>query len=212
VQDLGCDFLVCSPYKFFGPHQGVLWGKYEILDRLPPYKVRPADDDPPGKFETGTQSHEGQAGTLGALEYLVWAGRTMGQNHHHKYQHFNEQAKWLHAGLDAIREYEKGLSAHLIRGLAEIPGVHVHGITHQDEMEDRVPTVSFTVEGIRPEKIARHCADHNIFVWRGHYYALEVVRHLGLEEAGGMVRIGPVHYNTVEEIDHLLEVVDGFIR
>lgn len=212
VQALGCDFLVCSVYKFFGGHQGVLWGKMELLEKLPAYKVRPADDHLPGKFETGTQSHEGQAGTLGALEYLAWIGENMAQDYLPQFAHLEGRRKYLHAAMAAIKAYEKALSARLISGLQEIPGVKVHGITEIDQLDDRVPTVSFTHEKFTPQQISRRLAEENIFVWDGHYYAVEVIDHLGLSDKGGMVRVGAVHYNTVEEIDRLLNVIAGMKR
>ncbi len=210
VQKLGCDFLVCSAYKFFGSHQGILWGRYELLEKLPAYKVRPADEKPSGKFETGTQCHEGQAGTLGALEYLSWIGQTMAQEYHQKFSNFSGRKLFLHAAMQAIKEYEKNISKHLINGLSNIKKIKIHGITDQGELEKRVPTISFCMDGINPAKIARHLAAENIFVWNGHYYALEVIRHLGLEKQGGMVRIGAVHYNTMDEIDRLLNSLELF--
>ncbi len=207
VQELGCDFLVCSAYKFFGPHQGILWGRRELLERLPAYRVRPAGDKLPAKFESGTQSHEGQAGTLGALEYLAEIGEKMAGEFHGDFAHFSGRRRNLHAAMAAIKAYEKKLSAHLIRGLQQIPGVTVYGITDPEWLDWRVPTVSFTLAGFSPAEIARRLAGENVFVWDGHYYALEVIRHLGLAETGGMVRVGPVHYNTTAELDRLLAVV-----
>jgi len=208
VQELGCDFLVCSAYKFFGPHQGVLWGRLDLLEKLPAYKVRPADDFPPGKFETGTQCHEGQAGTLGALEYLSWMGQTMGREYHERFPDFSGRRLYLHAAMLAIREYEKDLSTQLIRGLSAIKKIKIHGITTESELGQRVPTVSFTKENVQPAEIARRLAEENIFVWDGHYYAVEVIRHLGLEEKGGMLRVGAVHYNTRKEINILLNMLE----
>ncbi len=212
VQALGCDFLVCSAYKFFGPHQGILWGKRELLEKLPAYKVRPAEDYPPGKFETGTQSHEGQAGTVGALEYLAWIGETMGQEHHDRFAQFTGRRNYLHAGMAAIKEYEKTLSARLIAGLQAIPGLAIHGVTGLNELDARVPTVSFTMKGFHPREIARRLGEENIFVWDGHYYAVEVIEHLGLSDKGGMVRVGAAHYNTIEEIDRAVEAVAEISR
>jgi len=207
VQDLGCDFLACSAYKFFGPHQGILWGKRELLEKLEAYRVRPAGDDLPSKFESGTQSYEGQAGTLGALEYLAWIGETAGADYLDHFSHFSGRQQLLHAGMAAIKTSEKQLSAHLINGLQQIPGVKIHGITNAESLDLRVPTVSFTKDKVSPKKIAERLAEENIFVWDGHYYAVEVIKHLGLTEKGGMVRVGPVHYNTSAELDHLLAVV-----
>ena len=207
VQDIGCDFLACSPYKFFGPHQGVLWGKAEMLEKLEAYKVRPADNTSPGKFETGTQLHEGQAGTLGVLEYLEWLGETMGEEYHANFPEFSGRRKKLHAAMLAIQSYEQTLSSKLIEGLQNLAGVDVKGISEGKDLARRVPTVSFTVENQNPEEIAVKLAAENIFVWHGHNYALEAIRLMGLEESGGVVRIGPVHYNTLEEIDRTLEVL-----
>ena len=207
VQDLDCDFLVCSPYKFFGPHQGVLWGKSELLEKLEAYKVRPADDNAPGKFETGTQLHEGQAGTLGVLEYLQWIGETMGSEYHRYFPEFSGRRMNLHAAMLAVQEYEQTLSSRLIDGLRSLSGVVVRGISNQNDFSRRVPTVSFTVKNQNPEEIALKLAEENIFIWHGHNYALEAIRMMELEESGGVVRIGPVHYNTVEEIDCALEVL-----
>ena len=207
VQSLGADLLACSPYKFFGPHQGVLWGKRELLDRLPAYKVRPAGEQPPDKFETGTQSHEGQAGTLGALEYLAWVGKQFGSSFAEHFTGMTGRRWHLHCALAAIKSYEETLSAHLISGLQSIPGVRVRGITDPTRMAQRVPTVAFTMDSHSPREIAEALARRNIFVWDGHYYAVEVVERLGLADSGGIVRVGAAHYNTSAEIDRLLEVV-----
>jgi len=207
VQDIGCDFLACSPYKFFGPHQGVLWGKAGLLEKLEAYKVRPAENTAPGKFETGTQLHEGQAGTLGVLEYLEWLGETMGAEYLENFPEFSGRRKKLHAAMLAIQDYEQTLSSRLIEGLQNLAGVDVKGISAVKDLARRVPTVSFTVKNQNPEEIAVKLAAENIFVWHGHNYALEAVRLMGIEESGGVVRIGPVHYNTLEEIDRTLEVL-----
>ena len=207
VQYIGCDFLVCSPYKFFGPHQGVLWGKAELLSSLEAYKVRPADNTAPGKFETGTQLHEGQAGTLGVLEYLEWIGKTMATEFQANFPDFSGRRKYLHAAMLAIQDYEETLSKRLISGLQNLPGVNVKGISNQNAFSRRVPTVSFTVKNQNPEEIAQKLAAENIFIWHGHNYALEAIRQMDLEKSGGVVRIGPVHYNTIAEIDHTLEVL-----
>ena len=207
VQNLGCDFLVCSPYKFFGPHQGVLWGKYELLQKLESYKVRPADNVPPGKYETGTQSHEGQAGTLGVIEYLEWIGESMGTEYQKNIKEFSGRRKNLHAAMQSIQEYEQILSERLISGLQIFPDLQIAGISNKKDFSRRVPTVSFTVKNKNPQKIAQKLAHENIFVWHGHNYALEAVRLMGVEDSGGVIRIGPVHYNTIQEIDRTLEVL-----
>ncbi len=219
VQALGCDFLVCSPYKFFGPHQGVLWGRYELLDELEAYRVRPADENPPGKFETGTQSHEGQSATLGVIEYLEWLASHVGdeqpvwkQNHSTTGPGFYNRRERLCSAMSAIRKYETRLSYRLIEGLKQLPGVTIRGISDLDSLDKRVPTVSFTVEGQSPKTISEFLSTENVFVWHGHNYALEAVRAMGLEEKGGVVRVGPVHYNTLSEIDLLLEKLDCLLR
>jgi cysteine desulfurase family protein (TIGR01976 family) len=201
VQKLGCDFLVCSSYKFFGPHMGVLYGKYDLLDRLTAYRVRPAPQDPPGKFETGTGNFEGICGALGALEYIEWVGKTFGEEHSERYtREYSGRRLSFKLGMSAIRSYEYELSRALLDILAETPGVTIYGITATKRLEERVPTCAFTLKGKSPRQVAEELDEANIYVWDGNYYALAVTERLGLEESGGMVRVGPVHYNTLEEI------------
>jgi cysteine desulfurase family protein (TIGR01976 family) len=201
VQRLGCDFLVCSSYKFFGPHMGVLYGKYDLLDQLTAYKVRPAPQDPPGKFETGTGNFEGICGVLGALEYIEWVGETFGAEHAERYTgEYQGRCLTFKLGMSAIRAYEYELSRSLLDILAETPGVTVYGIKDTKRLEERVPTCAFTLAGKSPRQVAEELDEANIYVWDGNYYALAVTERLGLEDSGGMVRVGPVHYNTVEEI------------
>jgi cysteine desulfurase family protein (TIGR01976 family) len=208
VQRLDCDFLVCSSYKFFGPHMGVLYGRYDLLDKLTAYKVRPAPSLPPGKFETGTGSFEGMCGVLGALEYIEWVGETFGAEHTERYAaDFTDRRLSLKKGMSAIRSYEFDLSRTLLDILEETPGVTVYGITDRRRLEQRVPTCAFTLAGKSPRQVAEELDEANIFVWDGNYYALEVTTRLGLEASGGMVRVGPVHYNTVEEIRRFGEVL-----
>jgi cysteine desulfurase family protein (TIGR01976 family) len=194
VQALDCDFLVCSAYKFFGPHEGVLYGKYDLLDRLPAYKVRPAGNRPPHKFETGTQNHEGIAGTLAAVEYLASLSGERGT-----------RRERILSSMKLIQEYEQGLVAHLIDGLRRIKGLRIYGITEPDRLDQRVPTVAFRVDGLSPRRIAESLAERGIFVWDGNYYALAVTQRLDVEDKGGMVRVGLVHYNTIGEVDRLLD-------
>jgi selenocysteine lyase/cysteine desulfurase len=182
VAAIGCDFLVCSAYKFFGPHVGILFGRAELLERHRPYKVRPAPDEPPQSWETGTVNLEGIAGTAAAVRYL----RSL--------------------GMDAVAAYERGLSAQLLEGLTGIDGVTVYGTTALDR---RVPTAAFNVMGHSPAEVSAALGEQGIFVWDGNYYALELMQRLGLEESGGAVRVGAVHYNTAEEIDRFLEAVAG---
>lgn len=209
VQDLGCDFLACSAYKFFGPHLGVLWGREELLAELPAYKVRAVGDYLPDKFESGTPNIEGMAGLNGTLAYLDWlAERTTGEAHRAPYGHMRGRGQAMHAAIDVFAEYERDLTARLIEGLQGIPGLKVHGITNEADLARRVPTVSFTLAGVAPREIAKQLAAENLFVWSGHNYALELVRHLGIDETEGVVRIGLAHYNTLEEIERLLAVLD----
>ena len=196
VQAIGCDFLVCSPYKFFGPHQGVLWGRRELLEQLEPYKVRPATSAIPECFETGTQSHEGFAGIKAAVDYLAWVGESMSGA--------SSGRPALRAAMEMLFAYEKALAAQLIEGLLDIGGVTVQGITAPDAMDRRVPTVAFTHDRTEPAHIAESLARENIFVWKGHNYAVEVAKALNIYETGGAVRIGPVHYNSAQEIDETL--------
>lgn len=207
VQALGCDLLACSPYKFFGPHMGVIYGRYDLLEHLRAYKVRPAHDEPPGKFETGTQNHEGIAGTLGAVEYIAWLGESFGGEYAGQFEGMNGRRLHTHTGMVAMAAYERDLSKQLITGLSAIPGVQIRGITDLDKLDRRVPTVSFTRAGWHPREIAQKLGEQNIYVWDGNYYAVEVVTRLGLNESGGMVRVGAAHYNTPTEIDQLVEAV-----
>ena len=202
VQALGCDFLACSAYKFFGPHQGILWGRRELLESFVPYKVRPAPDALPGRFETGTLSHEGMAGTAAAVDYFAWIGRTQAG------ADGADRRAAVHAALEFLFTYEKTLAERLIQGLEALDGVRVLGITDPAAMDRRVPTVAFTADGAHPDVIAEALAARGIFVWSGHNYAVEVAKSLGIYESGGAVRIGPVHYNTAGEIDALLESLD----
>jgi len=201
VTKLGCDFLTCSSYKFFGPHQGLLYGKFDLLEQLTAYKVRPAKDHAPDKFETGTKSHEGIAGILGALEYLAWVGETFGGDYEEKFAGVYEGRQLqLRKAMDAIRAYEYEISRALLEVVTRTPGVRLYGPADPKKLEGRVPTFAINVEGIHPRVVAEKLGNDNIYVWDGHYYAVAVTERLGVEESGGMVRIGPAHYNTLDEI------------
>ncbi|NLE45045.1 MAG: cysteine desulfurase-like protein [Chloroflexi bacterium] len=203
VQALGSDFLVCSAYKFYGPHVGVLHGRQDLLEVLRAYKVRPAPDEPPGKFETGTLNHEGIAGVLAAVEYLASIGEQYGGAYVDRFPGLNGRRLQLKTGLTVLREYDHVLSSAILGELEQLPGVHIHGIVDRGRLDERVPTVSFTWEGRHPLDIATALGHDGIFVWDGNYYALAVTERLGVESQGGMVRIGAVHYNTVDEIHRL---------
>ena len=204
VRALGCDLLVCSPYKFFGPHQGVLWGRAELIGAIEAYKVRPASIDPPAiRFETGTQSFEGQAGVLGTVEYLEWLAGLVAPAAP------NSRRQSLVAAMEACLAYERQLGDRLLAGLAQVPGLRLYG---PPTMDGRVPTFSFTIEGVAADRIAEHLAAANIFAWSGSFYALEPVTRLGLADSGGLLRVGLCHYNTAEEVDRLLEALNVLNR
>jgi cysteine desulfurase family protein (TIGR01976 family) len=205
VQDLGVDFLVCSAYKFFGPHAGILYGRQDLLEELKAYKVRPATDTLPGKWETGTQNHEGIAGVLGALEYLQWLGRAYGAE---QVEGLNEKGykgrrMELKQAMTAIRAHEFNLSRAILSTLESVPGLRLYGLADPHRLDERVPTFSFRLEGKKPLDVAKALAKENIYVWDGNYYALAVTQRLGVEDSGGMVRVGAVHYNTLDEVTRL---------
>ena len=192
VQALGADFVVSSAYKWFGPHMGVLWGRKELLQETFAYKVRAVGEDLPHKFETGTLSHEGMAGCLGAIEYLAQFGTG------------ETQAAKLKSAWEVLADYERGITLQLIAGLRLVKGLTIRGVTSANAMHRRVPTVSFTIDGIHPDTLAQQFAADNIFAWSGHNYALEPIRAMGLEDKGGVLRVGLAHYNTSAEVDSLL--------
>ena len=195
------DFLACSAYKFFGPHVGVLWGRRELLETLPAFKVRPAPDALPGRWMTGTQNHEGLAGVAAAVDYLDSVPvATVGP--------FPDRRHRLIEVMKRIKYHEERLSARLLAGLLERPRFRVWGITKTQDLEFRVPTIAITAKDASPQAIANHLASRQIFVWAGNMYAQEVSERLGLERTGGFVRLGMVHYNTADEIDAVLRALD----
>lgn len=209
VQRIGCDFLVCSAYKFFGPHVGVLFGRYDLLERLPAYRVRPAPANPPGKFETGTGNFEGYAGVLGALEYFEWLGQNYGKDFLELYAgEYTGRRLIFKQAMAAVRAYETELSRAILEGLSQISGVHIYGPATPDQVDHRVPTVSFTMDGYSPQEIARRLDQRGIFVWNGNFYALAVTTRLGLEDKGGLLRVGATHYNSLDEIAQLITALE----
>ncbi len=204
VKALDCDFLACSAYKFFGPHLGHLYGKREHLQRLRAYRVRPAGDQAPDKWETGTKNHEAIAGVGAAIDYIAGVGVTHGAADADAPRREKIRAAW-----EAIGAYEATLLERLISGLQVINGVRIYGITDRFDWDKRMATVSIRKEGTTPVELARKLADENIFVWDGNFYALALSERLGVEPSGGLLRIGLVHYNTVEEVDRLLAVLEG---
>jgi cysteine desulfurase family protein (TIGR01976 family) len=200
VQSIGADIVVSSAYKWFGPHQGVLWGREALLKETFGYKLRPAGDDLPHKFETGTLSHEGMAGCLGAIEYLEQWGQ--GKTRREK----------IASAWTAMAEFEQKLTLTLIEGLKTFRGLTVRGITSANAMHRRVPTVSFTMEGHHPQDLAKRFAKENVFVWSGHNYAIEPVARIGLMDKGGVLRVGLAHYNTEAEVNRLLDVMTKIVK
>ena len=205
VRALDCDFLACSPYKFFGPHTGVLCGKREHLARLRPYKVRPALEELPGRWETGTQNHEGLAGVRAAVDYLAELGRLYSPA-------ATTRRAALVAAYEAIRRYERGLIQPLIAGLLEIPGLTFYGIRDPARFDRRTPTVAIRLAGRTPRQLADFLGTRGIFTWDGNYYALNLTERLGVELSGGMLRIGLAHYNTEEEVERLLAALRELAR
>lgn len=203
VQALDCDFLAMSGYKFFGAHIGAVYGRHDLLESLPAYKVRPATNEPPGKFETGTQNHEGIAGTLAAVNHLADIGRQYGGEFEDRFPGLSGRRLHLKTGMTVLRAYDHTLSAAILDELETLPGARIHGITDRSRLNERVPTVSFTWPDRHPRAIATYLGQQGIFVWDGNYYALSVTERLGLEGKGGMVRVGAAYYNTVEEIHRL---------
>jgi cysteine desulfurase family protein (TIGR01976 family) len=197
VRALDCDFLVCSTYKFFGPHMGVLYGKREHLKRLEPYKVRANTNAVPNRWEWGTLNHECIAGIAACVEYLADLGR-----------HVNPSASTRRAALldayEAIQKHERELLKHLIRGLVNIPGLKLYGISDLNRLEHRCPTIAVRIKGHTPVELATRLGDRGFFTWDGNYYALNLTERLDVEKDGGFLRIGLAHYNTAEEVERLL--------
>ncbi|MES0155761.1 cysteine desulfurase-like protein [Mesorhizobium sp. M0018] len=199
VQNLGCDFLICSAYKFFGPHMGILWGRLDVIDALKPYKCRCSSNALPERFELGTPQIELMAGLSAAVDYFAELGAAAGAQGSRRLK--------IAKAFEVSIAYENPLAQQLIDGLSDIAGLTIHGITDPKRINERVPTVSFTVEGIVPETIVRQMNAENIFLWSGHNYAWEIVHQLGIPAEQGVVRIGIAHYNTSAEIDETLESV-----
>jgi cysteine desulfurase family protein (TIGR01976 family) len=200
VREWDCDFLACSAYKFFGPHVGILWGRRVLLERLPAYKVRPAPDSGPGRWQTGTPNFEGIAGTLAAVEYLADLGREQAGD-----PALGRRAA-LATAFGAIGRYERELADRLLAGLARLPGYRVWGITDPARQEQRVPTLALTHRERTAEELAAGLAEKGIFAWHGNFYAPGLIEALGLAPAG-LLRLGLLHYNTAEEVDRVLEAL-----
>jgi cysteine desulfurase family protein (TIGR01976 family) len=205
VKALDCDFLVCSPYKFFGPHMGTLYGKREHLERLRPYKVRPASDQIPDRWETGTQMQELIAGITAAVDYLASVGRQSGA-------HAGTRRQALLSAYAATVLYERMLLTRLIAGLLEIPGLKFFGISDPARYAERCATVSVRIGEHNPTVVAAFLAERGIFSWDGCFYALNLTERLGIQERGGLLRMGLVHYNTMDEVERVLGALQEFAR
>ena len=206
VSTLRADLLVTSPYKYFAPHLGMLYGRRDLLERLDAYRVRPAGGALPGKLEVGTQNHEALAGLLGTFGYLEALGTAYGE-----VADRSDRRGRLHAAMSAIHTHEREMSTAVLERLASIPGLRLYGIGDPARVAERVPTFSFTLKGHHPRAIAEHLARRAISTWDGDFYAWELIRALGLDDAGGLLRIGLVHYNTLEEVDRLQEALQELV-
>ena len=200
VATLDCDFLVCSTYKFFGPHMGVLFGKRAHLQRLRPYKVRPNTNAIPNCWEWGTLNHEGIAGIAACVEYLAEVGRRSRPE-------VATRRAAIESAYEAIHEHERGLFERMISGLLRIPDLKIYGITDPKRFHERCATLAVRIEGHSPLQLATKLGEHGFFTWDGNYYALNLTEHLDVEKSGGFLRIGLVHYNTGEEVDRMLAVL-----
>ncbi len=212
VRTLGCDFLVFSAYKVFGPHVGVVYGRREILEALAPYKVRPASDAIPYKFETGTLAHELLAGLLGAIDYLTLVGNVYANASPDMASEYAGRRRTLKLAMGAITAYERTLSSYLLTALSLVPRATIYGLAKPTEVHRRVPTVALNITGISPRQAAEALAGAGICAWDGNYYALELMERLGLETTGGALRLGLAHYNTTQEIDRCVSVLNEIAR
>ena len=211
VGDIGCDFLACSAYKFFGPHVGILYGKRHLLEEIRPYKLRPSTDDLPGKWMTGTQNHEGIAGAAAAVEYLCSLDAGASNEAHSADPNASERCKQLDRVFCRINDYEKQLSRQFLTEIRTIPGLKVWGISSLDHLSDRVPTFSMTFDRHSPAVVAERLADNGIYSWAGNHYALPFTEAAGLEPEGTL-RIGALHYNTPQEIERVAECLRTIIE
>jgi cysteine desulfurase family protein (TIGR01976 family) len=197
----GCDYTVCSAYKFFGPHVGVLWGRRASLERLPLYQVRPAGTRLPGSWGFGTLNHEGIAGVTAAVDYLAALGLNAASS-----GSMSPRRAALEVAYRRIARHEQDLCRRLLAGLASMPAVRVWGIADPARAAERAPTVSFTHARLKPSEVATHLAEHGVYAWHGNYFAYEVSLALG-REPDGMVRLSLLHYNTADEVDRLLSLL-----
>src|SRR5256714_3174546 len=196
VRELDCDFLACSTYKFFGPHMGVLYGKRDHLARLQPYKLRANTNAVPQRWEWGTLNHECISGIMACVEYLAELGRVNASV---------SRRDALVGAYGAIQAHERKLMERMLAGLRKIPGLRLYGISDPARLESRCPTFAVRIDGHTPLELATTLGEQGIFTWDGNYYALNLTERLGVEQSGGFLRIGFVHYNTEQEVDRVLE-------
>ena len=205
VRAIDCEFLACSTYKFFGPHMGVLYGKREHLKRLQPYKVRALVNEVPNRWEMGTLNHECIAGITACVEYLADLGR-------HVNSKSTNRRSALISAFQTIQAYERTLAERMLRGLLDIPGLKVYGITDLQKLANRTPTFAVRVDGHTPLELATKLGDGGFFTWDGNYYALNLTERLDVEKSGGFLRIGLVHYNTAEEVDGVVAALQAITQ
>ena len=194
LHELGADLLVCSPYKFFGPHLGILAGRRSLLETWTPYKLIPSPDETPDRWETGTQNHEGLAGLAAAVDYL--AGLAGADD--------TPRRERLAASFEAIAAHERTLADRFLGGIDALPHVRLWGISDRARLDERTPTFAIRVGDEHPGQTAKRLAEQGIFVWDGDYYAHEIMTRLGLADSGGAVRVGFCHYHTPDEVDRVL--------
>jgi cysteine desulfurase family protein (TIGR01976 family) len=217
VGALDCDFLVCSTYKFFGPHMGVLFGKREHLKRFRPYKVRPLTDAIPFRWEFGTLNHECIAGITACVDYIADLGRPSDLSSPRPSSPSAEGGKTerraaIEAAYELIHQHERALTERAIAGLEKIPGLKIYGITDRARFDERCGTLAVRIENHTPLELATKLGERGIFTWDGNYYALNLTEHLDVEKSGGFLRIGLVHYNTAEEVDRLLATLREIVK
>lgn len=196
VDALDVDFLFCSPYKFFGPHLGVMYGRSALLKDIRPYKVRPAPDEAPARWETGTRNHEALAGLNACVDYIASLTTTTG-----------DRRARIVAAMQAVAEHEAGLSDAFLDTATGLDDVTVYGPAEQWRVSERTPTFAIRIDGASPLSVAKRLGERGVFVWDGNYYALEVMERLGLEDTGGAVRIGFCHYHSIEDVHRTLEAL-----
>ena len=213
VQKLNCEFLVCSPYKFYGPHIGVLYGRYDMLEKLYPYKVRPSSNEIPMRFETGTLNQEGIAGLWGTMEYFEWLGSTFGEKYESNLKKtYSGKPLVYKKAMAAMHEYERGINLKMLEVFKFVLGIHIYGITDEKRIDERVTTYGITMEGWTPADLAEALGKAGIYVMYGNFYALDTCVNLGVEQHGGLVRFGASHYTTIEEIEYTGKVLQSLAK